>query len=208
MMRATPLLLLLSVTLPGCAVYREATSATINTEQSWRAAATDKDRERLRKWRQSWDEALAQAKGADDGAIARDAALFDPDRAQPDPLPPVGNYRCRTIKIGTQGEGMPKFTAYPAFDCSVTMEGTTPRIHKHNGSQRPTGFLFPDSNTRQIFLGTLVLGDETAPLRYGIDANRDMAGYVERVADKRWRLVLPYPHFESLLDVIELVPAS
>jgi Domain of unknown function (DUF4893) len=53
----------------------------------------------------------------------------------------------------------------------------------------------------------MVLGDETKPLSYGQDSNRDMAGYIERIGDKRWRLVLPYPRFESLLDVVEIVPA-
>ena len=33
-----------------------------------------------------------------------------------------------------------------------------------------------------------------------------MAGLVERIGDNRWRLVFPYPHFESTLDVLELVP--
>ena len=31
---------------------------------------------------------------------------------------------------------------------------------------------------------------------------------VERIGDNRWRLVLPAPAYESLLDVIELVPAT
>ncbi|WP_152998778.1 DUF4893 domain-containing protein, partial [Sphingopyxis sp. H115] len=31
---------------------------------------------------------------------------------------------------------------------------------------------------------------------------------VERIGDNRWRLVLPAPAYESLLDVIELVPAG
>ena len=58
-----------------------------------------------------------------------------------------------------------------------------------------------------IFLGTLQLGDEALALRYSRDKERDMVGVVERVGDNRWRLVLPYPHFESLLDVIELSPS-
>jgi hypothetical protein len=59
-----------------------------------------------------------------------------------------------------------------------------------------------------IFLGTLQLGDEQGSLRYGHDAERDMIGVVQRVGPSRWRLALPSPAFESLLDVIELVPAS
>ena len=35
---------------------------------------------------------------------------------------------------------------------------------------------------------------------------RDVAGYVERIGPSRWRLVMPKPHFESQLDVMELVP--
>jgi hypothetical protein len=59
-----------------------------------------------------------------------------------------------------------------------------------------------------VFLGTLVLGDESLPVSYGSDRMRDMAGLVERIGDNRWRLVLPAPAYESLLDVIELVPAG
>ncbi|MDB5668625.1 MAG: hypothetical protein JWL74_1575, partial [Alphaproteobacteria bacterium] len=35
---------------------------------------------------------------------------------------------------------------------------------------------------------------------------RDMAGIVERIGDRRWRIVLPRPSFESIVDVLELVP--
>jgi hypothetical protein len=57
-------------------------------------------------------------------------------------------------------------------------------------------------------LGTLTLGDEPRAMPYGVDAQRDLAGFVERIGPARWRLVLPYPPFESQLDVIELVPSS
>jgi hypothetical protein len=59
-----------------------------------------------------------------------------------------------------------------------------------------------------IFLGTLQLADEQGVLRYGHDEERNMAGLIERIGPRRWRLVLPYPHFESLVDVIELIPVS
>jgi hypothetical protein len=64
---------------------------------------------------------------------------------------------------------------------------------KLTGSQRPTGHLFPDSDRRTIFLGTLILADESMAIRYGRDRERDMAGVVERIGRQRWRLVLPYP---------------
>jgi hypothetical protein len=61
---------------------------------------------------------------------------------------------------------------------------------------------------RQVFLGTLVLGDETGALDYGRDPDRDMIGVFEAVESGRWRLLLPYPRHESLMDVIELLPAQ
>ncbi|MDF7774657.1 DUF4893 domain-containing protein [Sphingomonas sp. AOB5] len=194
--------------LTGCSVYREATSPTAIATADWRQAATDADRQRLRGWRKAWYEALPKARVGDPQALAADEILFDPDRALPDAAPPAGNYRCRTYKLGAQGTGMRDFTAYPWFECRIADEGSLRSFHKLTGSQRPTGLLFTDARARNIFLGTLVLGDETSPLRYGTDATRDMAGYLERIGEKRWRLVFPYPRFESLLDVVELVPAS
>ena len=44
-------------------------------------------------------------------------------------------------------------------------------------------------------------------MQYGRDPDRDLAGWVERIGDNRWRLILPYPIYESTLDVLELVPA-
>ena len=53
-----------------------------------------------------------------------------------------------------------------------------------------------------------MLGDESRATQYGVDRDRDIAGFVERIGPKRWRLVMPRPHFESVTDVMELVPAS
>ena len=61
---------------------------------------------------------------------------------------------------------------------------------------------------RQVFLGTLVLGDEARAMQYGRDTERDVAGFVERIGPSRWRLIMPRPHFESQIDVMELVPSS
>ena len=71
-----------------------------------------------------------------------------------------------------------------------------------------SGRLYPDADERLVFLGTLSLGDEEAPLAYGEKAERDMVGIVERVAPFRWRLVIPFPRKESRLDVFELVPVT
>ncbi len=202
-----PVAIALAAGLGGCSVYREATSSSPPTNVRWQSVATAADRDRMRDWRTAWDEALPRARKADTKAVAAEPVLFDPDRALADAALPQGAYRCRTFKLGGKGTAMRDFTAYPWFDCRVADEGEVRSLHKVTGSQRPTGLIFSHDATRQVFLGTLVLGDETSPLRYGLDADRDMIGYVERIGAKRWRLVFPRPRFESVLDVVELVPA-
>lgn len=175
----------------------------------WRRVATAADRIRLRGWRQAWVDAVAKVTAlADVAALRADPLLFDPDRALPGASLPAGAYRCRVIKLGANGTAMHNLTTYPAVDCMVRDEGDVSSLYKVSGPQRPVGLIFPDSGSRGVFLGTMVLGDETKPLNYGQDAKRDLAGYVERIGPRRWRMVLPQPRFESLLDVVEIVPKS
>ena len=197
----------LLLTLPGCSIYRQAHPGPAELGENWRSVATESDRQRLRGWRSAWDEALPLARAADAPAVAAEGVLFDPDIAMAGALPPPGTYRCRTFKLGAAEPAAQDFTAYPWFECSIAAEGALRRFVKRTGSQRPEGLLFPDRETRAIFLGTLVLGDEDRAHRYGIDRQRDMIGYVERIGEARWRLVLPRPNFESIVDVIEFVPA-
>lgn len=176
---------------------------------TWRATATDQDKERIRNWYSSWTAALADARAKGYGAnIEREGVLLQPAAALPNPHLPPGEYRCRTVKVGTQGRGTIGYIAYDWFRCRVAPEQGLMSMTKLTGSQRPVGLIFPDGLKRQVFLGTLVLGDESMAVSYGSDRMRDMAGLVERIGDNRWRLVLPSPAYESLLDVIELVPAS
>lgn len=176
---------------------------------SWRATATEQDKQRVRNWYSSWTAALADARAKGYGAsIDREGILLQPNAALPNPHLPPGDYRCRTIKVGTQGRGTIGYIAYDWFRCRVAAEQGLTSLTKLTGSQRPVGLIFPDNLTRQVFLGTLVLGDESIAVSYGSDRMRDMAGLVERIGDNRWRLVLPAPAYESLLDVIELVPAN
>lgn len=174
---------------------------------NWRQMATDTDRERLRSWRDAWFVALGRARQRDSAKLDAQGELFDPDRALAGAVPPAGKYRCRVFKLGARGTAMAEFTRYPDFDCRVDDEGDVSGFYKLTGTQRLAGILFRDNVSRSVFLGSLLMGDERQRLQYGRDRGRDSAGYMERIGQNRWRLVLPYPQFESLLDVIELVPA-
>lgn len=173
---------------------------------SWRSLATEDDRRRIRDWRRAWQDAIADTEGANAAEIAREGPLLAADTALRGATPPPGDYDCRTIKLGSPSDSDLTFVAYPAFRCRIQVEGDRIIFTKLTGSQRPVGRLFPDNERRLIFLGTMQLGDETRAHRYGVDHERDLAGIFERVGERRWRLVFPYPHFESLLDVIELTP--
>ncbi len=176
---------------------------------SWRATATDQDKERIRGWYSSWEAALADARAKGHGAdVDREGVLLQQMAALPNAHLPAGDYRCRTIKVGAKGRGGLSYIAYGWFRCRVAPEQGLSSLTKLTGSLRPVGMIFPDNLKRQIFLGTLELGDEKMAVNYGSDRMRDMAGLVERIGDNRWRLVLPAPAYESLIDVIELVPAS
>ncbi|MDQ1674830.1 MAG: hypothetical protein QOC98_3392 [Frankiaceae bacterium] len=209
MPRRFALSLLALLALAGCARSREVV-APPNAEQpndTWRSLVTEDDRTRLRHWRDAWIAALAQARPTYSTAIAGEGSLLDPDAGLPEARLPAGDYRCRAIKLGAQSANHAAYTAYEPRPCRVGAEGTRLHLTILDGPQRPIGILFPDTGRRMVFLGTLQLGDEALAYRYGRDRERDMIGLLERIGDRRWRLVLPSPHFESLLDVIELVPA-
>jgi hypothetical protein len=179
------------------------------TAADWRAAATASDRERLRDWRAAFATALARARAAGHKAdIAREGALLEPDAALGQVPIPNGNYKCRVIKLGAKTPGLLDYIAYPPFDCRIEQRMLVQGFTKLTGSQRQVGLIYPNDALRQVFLGTLVLGDEQSAMQYGRDPDRDVAGFVEKIGPNRWRLVMPYPAFESLTDVLELVPAS
>ena len=177
--------------------------------QQWRIAATGGDRIRLRDWRTAFIEALAKARAGGHGtAIAAEGALLSPDAGIVGVPIPNGDYRCRVIKLGAKQSGLLDYVAYPAFTCRIQPEKGLQGFAKMSGSQRPVGMIFPGDSMRQVFLGTLVLGDEKRAMQYGRDPDRDLSAFVEKIGPRRWRMVFPRPAFESTLDVIELIPAS
>lgn len=199
-------LLALLVPLTGCATIQPPSLA--QQTRDWRTVVTEGDRERLRDWRNAFAEGLRQARAAGHGArIGQEGSLLQPDAALGGGIPD-STYRCRVVKLGARSAGLLPYIAYPAFTCRVQRDGRAQSFAKLTGSQRHVGTIFPHDQLRSVFLGTIILGDEARAMQYGSDPERDVAGYVERIGENRWRLVLPYPRFESLIDVVELVPAG
>lgn len=200
-----PLAVLACLAAAACAPKQIVTQRTAD----WRAVATSTDREKLRGWRNAFVEGLTEARAAGhEREIAREGVLLDPDAALGGGPIPNGMYRCRVIKLGSQSPGTLAFVSYPAFSCRIRAERNVQGFAKLTGSQRPVGLIFPGDALRQLFLGTMILGDEVRAMQYGTDPDRDVAAFVERIGPARWRMVIPSPAFESRTDVIELVPAT
>jgi len=207
-MRAASFLLAFAM-LAGCTTIRHSTSMFPNRSQDWRRVATKDDENRLRDWRSDFVSALGAARRAGHGAeIDREGTLLQPDAALASGPIPNGLYRCRRIAVGAGRPGERDFAASGPLTCRVSPDGRLQSFVLLGGIQRELGLIFPNDGIRQVFLGALMLPGESRAMQYGADEKRDVAGYVERIGPSRWRLVLPAPHFDSMLDVVELTPVS
>lgn len=181
-----------------------AVPAVAEQPRDWRTVATLHDRQRLRDWRSAWMTALDEARaGGGAAALSADPALFGADAGLINgALPPAGDYRCRRVALGARAGG-PALAIGDWGRCRIDGSSLT----GFDGIQRPAGSIYPDGDRRAIFLGTAMFPDEHRSAGYGHAAGRDMAGVIERIGERRWRLALPRPPFGAALDVIDLVPA-
>ena len=180
------------------------------TLRDWRGIVTAGDRDRYQRRDAAWRLALEQAeRQPGSGSLRGLGDLIVEDAARPGVAPPEGDYRCRTIKLGSQGgeEGL-GYVVYGWFACRVEATPGGLKFSKLTGSQRPAGVLFPENDRQMILLGSMALASETAANSYGQRPDRDIVAVLERIGEARWRLVIPWPQNESNLDLIELVPAA
>jgi hypothetical protein len=157
---------------------------------------------------QAWR--LGRAEAEDNGFADKVEALgplVDPNAGQTGRLQPApGDYRCRTIKLGSNRPGGLGYLEYPWFRCTVELTpGGDLILTKTTGSQRTRGLLYPDTDNRLVFVGAQAWGaDETGFPRYGQQPIRDQVGVFERIGSSRWRLVIPWPKVDSKLEILEL----
>lgn len=174
----------------------------------WRQVVNAADAASLSRLDQAWRLARAEAddKGFADEVTAL-GPLVDPNAGQAGRLqPPPGDYRCRTIKMGTKSEVGLAFSPYGFFRCTIELTpGGDLILTKITGSQRTRGLLYPDTDRRLVFVGAQAWGmDQTGFPRYGQMPERDQVGALERIGPTRWRLVIPWPRVESKLEILEL----
>lgn len=177
----------------------------------WTDVASQEEADTLKSMKLNWAVALDQ--GRAQGfvrAIANEGALLDPEAALPRSALPPGRYQCRVIRIGAAPGTQPRrgqgYAAYKQQYCYVDVEGPLTTFVKETGSERQAGRIWPDNDLAMVFLGAVALGKETAPPGFGTQPDRDLIGVVERIGPLRWRIAMPRPRSQALLDVIELIP--
>lgn len=176
--------------------------------RDWRGVITPRDRDRHQRLDAAWIQALREANSLHgSGDLASLGALIDPDAALDGVSPPVGDYRCRTVKLGSQARNGLGYVVYGWFACRIEDTPNGLKLVKRTGSQRPSGLLFPEDDRQMVMLGSMALASEPPANSYGQRPERDLVAVLERVGDARWRVVIPWPVNESRLDLIELIPA-
>lgn len=184
------------------------TEAAPPATDDWRKVANSADASQLERLDEAWRQARIEAEDAGYSAqVEKLGALADPNAARAGRVQPgPGTYRCRTVKLGTRGGGTLAYVDYPFFACRVELTpGGDLILTKTTGSQRFQGRLYPDGDSRVVYVGSQAWGDERGFPTYGEKPDRDQAGVVERIGENRWRVVLPWPKQESKLDLIEVV---
>ncbi len=175
----------------------------------WRGIITSMDRDRYQRRDAAWSLALEQARRQPgSGDLDSLGDLIKPRAMRGSVAPAPGDYRCRTVKLGSQGgeEGL-GYVVYGWFACRIEQTPRGLKFSKLSGSQRPSGLLFSEDDRHMVMLGSMALAAEPAANSYGQRPDRDLVAVLERIGEARWRLVLPWPQNESNLDLIELVPA-
>ncbi len=177
--------------------------------RDWRSLVTASDRDRYTRRDAAWRLALEQARRQrGSGDLSGLGALIEPGAARSSVAPPPGTYRCRTVKLGSQGgEAGLGYVVYDWFECRIERTPRGLKFSKTTGSQRPSGLLFTEDDRQMVMLGSLALSAEPPANSYGQRPDRDIVAVLERIGEARWRLVIPWPQSESNLDLIELVPA-
>jgi hypothetical protein len=193
-----------------------AACATSSKPPPWQLEILQPDRRRLAALWDAWTRALATAdKAGDTAALAALGPLVDPKAAVPGPLPGPGVYNCRSIRIGVRTDDlMPDAPRGPAMLkaepslCTISKRGKLLWFEQAEGTQRVGGHLFADDNRldgqRLVFLGSMALPGEGGFMRYGADADRDQVGVIRPLGPGLWRLELPWPMWQSDLQVIEI----
>ncbi|MGD0192694.1 MAG: DUF4893 domain-containing protein [Rhizomicrobium sp.] len=171
----------------------------------WQDDASPYDVKRFSLLEESKSRGLSEAQSGPDAALVH--AVVDAAAVSASEGALMGNWRCRTIKLG----GMTADVVYSWFRCRVSERDGALEFEKVSGSQKLNGRLYANESGGYVLLGALSAKGEPAH-RYsgnnqaaGAQATPDdVIGLLEATGRSTARIEFPYPVQESVFDVIEL----
>jgi hypothetical protein len=182
--------------------------AVTGAQAGWRDRASAFDADRLGKLEESKSKALHEAEnGAGHRDLAAIHAVLDPQASSHGSRSLVGQWRCRTIKLG----GMSPDKIYAWSTCRIGGRQEHLSFVKLNGAQRTSGDLYPSESGGLVYLGASSAKGEPMH-RYSGGGNAvgaqetpdDQIGLLVSTSNNSARLEIPYPVQESTFEVIEL----
>lgn len=189
--------------------------------RTWQEAATGADRKRLARLWEAWTGALADiAANGETPALTALGSVAVPDagtmhansadrEATParGPLPMPGAYMCRTIRLGQQDSAATatRVQVDEPRPCRIEAQSAGLWFEQEAGANRLGGRLSADGD-RLVFLGATALRGEMGVMPYGADPERNAIGALRALGPAQWRLELPWPTWQSTLDLVELSP--
>jgi Domain of unknown function (DUF4893) len=170
----------------------------------WQDHATPFDQQRLMQLDESRAKGLAEAGSGGDMAAIHEA--LDPAPAAISGNALMGDWRCRTIKLG----GMAPSVVYSWFKCRISNRGSGLFLEKLTGTQRMNGYLYPDASGL-VYLGATSTMHEPPHAYPGNGASAgahatpdDQIGLLVASSANAARVEFPYPVQESTFDILEL----
>jgi hypothetical protein len=177
---------------------------------SWQEQISEADRKRLAGLWNAWTRALNQAANAGESArLAELGPLAVAEATVKAAFPTPGSYTCSNARIGHRESSRP--TTVPVVDidaaqpCTITAKKGLFWLEQSGGPARLGGMLYPDED-RMVFLGSKALRGEMGMRAYGSDVTRDQVGVLRALGEGHWRLELPWPHWQSNLELVEIRP--
>lgn len=177
----------------------------------WREDATARDMQRLEQLAEAKAKGLMEAGNATPSDLAAIRSILQAGVTPASPTNVTGNWRCRMMKLG----GLTPAIVYSWFKCRITAKGGRLFFEKLTGSQRTSGYLYPEGGSF-VYLGAQYVGTgygptEKRPAYSGtgaaagaVDTPDDQIGLLSLTTSGRARIEFPYPVQESVFDVLEL----
>ena len=159
-------------------------SSPLAVDAPWQDAASPDALLRIDRWRARFDSDVQGVITRGSGfSVAKGGRLFESDAAMLYGLMPPGLYDCQLFTLNTEAQ---PFTESEAGKCRVSVEGETRQISFITTTETILGQLHDNDAFTSIYLGKGLVGAVG-----GVTSDAPEIGVVQRIADTRWRIIIP-----------------